>query len=43
MCHAVICSQNVHSGKEGRDIGGILPLTQTPIVNRRSARGGGEP
>jgi len=26
--------------KEGRDIGGILSLTQTPIVNRRSARGG---
>ena len=28
------------SAKEGRDIGGILPLTQNPIVNRRSARGG---
>jgi hypothetical protein len=25
--------------KEGRDIDGILPLTQNPIVNRRSARG----
>jgi hypothetical protein len=43
MGHPVICSQNVHSGKEGRDIGSILPLTQNSIVNRRSARGGGQP
>jgi len=26
--------------KEWRDIGRILPLTQNPIVNRRSARKG---
>ncbi|MGC2627866.1 MAG: hypothetical protein WA269_13595, partial [Candidatus Udaeobacter sp.] len=34
---AIIIGARRHSAKEGRDIGGILPLTQNPIVNRHSA------
>jgi hypothetical protein len=30
--HAIIIGAHRHSAKEGRDIGGILPLTQIPIV-----------
>ena len=40
--HAIIIGAHRHSAKEGRDIGGILPLNQNPIVNRRSARGEGQ-
>lgn len=36
----VIDARNIRP-KEGRDIGGILPLTQNPIIYRHSARGEG--
>jgi hypothetical protein len=38
--NAIIIGADRHSAKEGRDIGASLPLTQNPIVNRRSAREG---
>jgi hypothetical protein len=40
--YATIIAINRHSAKQERDIGVILPFSQNSIVNRRSARTGGE-
>jgi hypothetical protein len=38
----IVKEESKTPAKERRDIGGILPLTRNPIVNRRLAQGGGQ-